>query len=165
MVLWIFYVRIFGWTIVQFDFSLNVILTFYVWLITAQFYNSKTNLRRVALYLKNIVTCYYWLYLDKYWNGKCFETSASYIGTKILLDPAFKTKLLWNFIGDFLHATMSRGHGGLQSTMKSFLKHLDYADGICLLSQWITELGQALYLEKEESRVGLKINTIKTQDP
>lgn len=40
----------------------------------------------------------------------------------------------------------------------SFLKHLNYADDICLLSQRVMDLGQmALNLEKETSRVGLNV--------
>lgn len=45
-----------------------------------------------------------------------------------------------------------------------FLKYLDYEDDICLFSYWLMILGQvALDLERQASKVGLKINTNKTK--
>lgn len=49
--------------------------------------------------------------------------------------------------------------------MASFLKCLDYAHDICLLSHRIIDLHQmAVDLEKEAGRVELKININKTKD-
>lgn len=51
----------------------------------------------------------------------------------------------------------------LPFTLAHFLKYLNYADG-CLFSDRVMVLGQmALNLEKDASRVGVKIKTSKTK--
>lgn len=67
-------------------------------------------------------------------------------------------------IGDILRVAFNDTRGGIMWTMNSFLKHLDYADDVCLLSHRIMDLAQLAHsLELKAGEAGLKINGPKTK--
>lgn len=68
--------------------------------------------------------------------------------------------LLLFIFSDGFDAALSGEHVELQWTIRYFLKHLEYADDICL--QRVVDFNQMLLnLERDASRVRLKINKIK----
>ena len=68
-------------------------------------------------------------------------------------------------VGDVINAILlSHRNEVLKWTMNCCLQHLDYADGICLLSHMISNIPDMIRaLVKEAASAGLKINCDKTK--
>ena len=82
-----------------------------------------------------------------------------------ILSPA----LFLVVIGVIIQASIAKHHSvskysGIRWKVESFFQHLDYADGICLLSHSVLDAANMLYsLENGAASFGRKINTAKTK--